>query len=277
MAQSVAFEILVATMFRSDFEFLEAMFPNKSYQDYHILVINQTDSARQLASEHPNVRVINTQERGLSRSRNMALKNAIGEVCLIGDDDVKYVPEVEEVVVSAFAKAKKSLSKSPAVITFQMTNHKGALYKKYPEIRTHTAASVILVSSVEIALNRTEVLATQLEFDVHFGLGATFQTAEEYIFLRAILEKGELCLFENKVILSHPAISSGHFSGKDAIIFARAALRYKFMGRLAYLSMVKYTWFYYRRGEIAFKDIPSKIAVAFAGIKKYKSINPLSE
>lgn len=274
MAQSVPFEILVATMFRSDFHFLEAMFPSGTYENYHLLIINQTDPERTLHSDHKHIRVINTEERGLSRSRNMALDHAIGAICLIADDDVRYVGDVEEIIVSAFAKAKKEPHNPPTIITFQMTDSEGALYKTYPNIKKHSVASLLGVSSVEIAFDRAKVLASQVRFDTNFGLGATFQTAEEYIFLREVFAKGYLCLFHDDIILSHPQLSSGQFSGKDTIIFARAALRYKYMGRLAYLSMVKYAWFYYRRGEIRFTEIPSKIAIAYAGIRKYKSLIP---
>lgn len=274
MAQSVPFEILVATMFRSDFRFLEAMFPNGVFQDHHILVINQTDPEHTLLSDHKHIRVINTEERGLSRSRNMAIDHAIGAICLIADDDVRYVSDVEEIIVSAFAKAKKGHHKSPTIITFQMTDSDGALYKTYPKIKEHSVASLQGVSSVEIAFDRAKVVASKVRFHTNFGLGATFQTAEEYIFLREVLAQGGTCLLQNEVILSHPQVSSGQFSGNDAIIYGRAALRYKYMGRLAYLSMVKYAWFYCRRGEIKFTEIPSKIAIAFAGIHKYKNLFP---
>lgn len=274
MAQSVPFEILVATMFRSDFSFLEAMFPNGVYQDHHILIINQTDPERTLHSNHKHIRVINTEERGLSRSRNMAIDHAIGAICLIADDDVRYVGDVEKIIVSAFAKAKKVLHKPPTIITFQMTDSDGALYKTYPNIKEHSVASLLGVSSVEIAFDRAKVVASKVRFNTNFGLGATFQTAEEYIFLREIFAKDGACLLQSEVILSHPQVSSGQLSGNDTIIYGRAALRYKYMGRLAYLSMVKYAWFYYRRGDIRFTEIPSKIAIAFAGINKYKNLFP---
>lgn len=272
MTPSVPFEILIATMFRSDFTFLEAMFPAASCWDYHILIINQTDAGHQLTSKHPKVRVINTEERGLSRSRNMALENAIGDICIIADDDIEYVKNVGKIVVSAFAKAEKA-----SIITFKKKNQDGLGNKTYPNIREHTLRTAKDVSSWEIAFRRDHIQKLEIRFDERFGLGADFPIGEESIFVTDVMEHGDLCLFEPNVILEHRALSSGSFPGRDDIVFARGALRYKFMGNLAYLSMIKYAWFYYRRGDIALKEIPSKIKIAFAGIKKYKELQNLNQ
>ncbi len=78
MTTTVPFEILVSTMYRDDLSFLEAMFPHGDYRDFNVLIINQTDGERQITSDLPNIRVINTEERGLPQSRNMAIKNAVG-------------------------------------------------------------------------------------------------------------------------------------------------------------------------------------------------------
>ena len=63
-------------MNRNNFDFLKAMFVNIPIENYHILIINQTTGNNKLESDFENVRVINTTELGLSKSRNMALKQA---------------------------------------------------------------------------------------------------------------------------------------------------------------------------------------------------------
>ena len=90
--KSETLEILISTMHKESLTFLEQMFPEGKYQAYTILIVNQTTNEKQLQSHFPNIRVINSLETGLPQSRNLALKNAIGDICLIADDDVKYKP-----------------------------------------------------------------------------------------------------------------------------------------------------------------------------------------
>lgn len=275
MTTTVPFEILVSTMYRDDLGFLEAMFPHGDYRDYSVLVINQTDDERQLKSDLPNIRVINTEERGLPQSRNMAIENAVGEICLVADDDVRYVKDVGEIVVSAFAKAySDSLSeeKKPTVITFQMVKESGALYQDYPDIRKHTKKSLYTVNGVVIAFDLERLRAQDIWYNNHFGLGATFGTANEYVFMKNVLKVGATAYFEPKVILSHPDISSGRLQGEDRVIYGRSALKYKEYGVFAYLWVLKYLRFLVAHKYIASSQFREKLKVGLSGIKKYKQL-----
>ncbi|RMB60466.1 glycosyltransferase family 2 protein [Dokdonia sinensis] len=277
-------------MYRDNLRFLEAMFPHVDYRDFNILVINQTDEVRQLQSNLPNIRVINTKERGLPQSRNMAIKNAKGDICLVADDDVRYVEDVEDIVVSAFAKASlrdsqpsgersakaklasPSETNHPTVITFQMVKESGVLYQDYPDIRKHTNKSISTVNGVVIAFNRKLLLEQHILYNNHFGLGATFGTANEYVFMRNVLKAGAVALFEPKVILSHPDVSSGRFQGEDRVIYGRAALKYKEYGVFAYLWILKYLRFLVAHKYIEPEQFREKLKVGFSGIKKYKQL-----
>lgn len=43
-----------------------------------------------------NIKWVDSLEKGLSKSRNMALKYASGDICLIADDDLEYVDLYEK-------------------------------------------------------------------------------------------------------------------------------------------------------------------------------------
>ena len=49
-----------------------------------------------------NVYWIDTLDRGLSKSRNLAIKNAIGDICLIADDDVVLEKDFHESILSSY-------------------------------------------------------------------------------------------------------------------------------------------------------------------------------
>ena len=72
-------EFLISTMNRSDFRFLDKIFLHFDLNEIHILIINQTTKDNILKSKKDNIRVFNVYEKGLSRSRNLAIKQAKGQ------------------------------------------------------------------------------------------------------------------------------------------------------------------------------------------------------
>lgn len=264
---SVPFEIIIATMFRTDLSFLETMFPNGDYSHYPILVINQTDTERQLHSNENNVRVINTEERGLPQSRNLGIRNAIGDVCLVADDDVLYVANLESIILNGYKTYPDA-----AVVTFQLVNTKGTLYRAYPAISKHTHKHINTVNGVVISFKKDILLEREVFYNNHFGLGATFGTANEYVFMKNVLNAKLPAYFVPEVILTHPDESSGQAISSDRVLYARGALTHKYYGVLSYLWVFKYVFFLVRHKYIKAKDAFAKAKTAYSGIKRYKQL-----
>jgi glycosyltransferase involved in cell wall biosynthesis len=260
-------EILLSTMQRTSLSFLSEMFPEDDFLNFNILIINQTTKDKLLKSNYDNIRIINSFEKGLSLSRNIAIKNAKKEICLFTDDDVKYVRSFEEIILSSFNKHKKA-----DVITFQMIDDKGKLFKNYPDIVEHDKKSVNTVNSVVIAFKRQRLIDKNVLFNCHFGLGSTFQTADEYIFLRNALKATCNILFEPQIILSHSFYSSGKAVGSDKVLYARSAVFYKYSGVLSYLRLCKHLFLIYKSKDIGFKEVFKKYYIGLKGINKYRQL-----
>ena len=62
-----------------------------------VLVINQADGEdiEEQVENGQRIRMFTTNERGLSRSRNMALKYAEGDICVLCDDDEIFEKTIE--------------------------------------------------------------------------------------------------------------------------------------------------------------------------------------
>ncbi|CEP47881.1 Glycosyl transferase family 2 [[Clostridium] sordellii] len=86
-------EVLVSTMNQKDYSLIKKMNIQTD-----ALFINQCDlnQYEELKKYEKNIRIISNTERGLSKSRNQALLNAKGDICLIADDDIKYVDGYEK-------------------------------------------------------------------------------------------------------------------------------------------------------------------------------------
>ncbi|MBT8273350.1 MAG: glycosyltransferase family 2 protein, partial [Bacteroidia bacterium] len=168
-------EILVSTMNRSSLSFLEAMFPGDNYLNYDLLIINQTTEDTLLKSDHENIRVINSFERGLSQSRNLAVENAAGSICLIADDDISYNSGFRDHVLRAFQQYPDA-----DIVTFQMVDENEKLFRIYPSIEKHTKKTISTANSVVIAFRPHVLRSKNVRFNINFGLGGTFQIANEY-------------------------------------------------------------------------------------------------
>lgn len=261
------FEILLSTMERTSLSFLGDMFYDEDFLKLNILVVNQTTKNKLLKSDYANVRIINSFEKGLSKSRNLAIENAIGNICLFADDDVKFRKNIKELILEAYKE-----NKNADVITFQMVDDKGDLYNNYPEIVKHDKKTIKTANSVTITFKRKVIRESGVRFNINFGLGATFQNADEYIFLRNGLRASLNILFKPIIILSHKSYSSGRDVGSDRVVFALSALFYKYSGVLAYPRLIKRLFCIYRRKHITFKEILPKFNIGLKGIKEYKKL-----
>ena len=93
------FEILCVTMRQNDFSKLDEM---NIHSD--VVFANQCDRTAYDEREFDGhtAKMISTQTRGVGINRNTALMYASAEICLFADDDVKYVDNVEQLVLGEF-------------------------------------------------------------------------------------------------------------------------------------------------------------------------------
>jgi glycosyltransferase involved in cell wall biosynthesis len=198
-------EILVSTMNRNSLDFLIPMFPFCHFSEFQILIVNQTQENNLLVSDFPTVRVINSFEKGLSRSRNLALKNAKGKIVLIADDDEVFKKGFDTTIIQAHNQYNNK-----AVISFCIEKPNGFLFKKYLSNAKMNLSLMELfnVLSIEISLNKSILDELGVLFDENFGLGSKFEMGEEAIFLSDIKFKMDQIAFVPSIIATHSEISS---------------------------------------------------------------------
>ncbi len=64
-------EILISTMNKKSLDFLEPMFPFLHFSNFSILIVNQTQKDSILTSDYPNIRVINSFEKGTFKKQKL--------------------------------------------------------------------------------------------------------------------------------------------------------------------------------------------------------------
>ncbi|OEJ98984.1 hypothetical protein A8C32_07320 [Flavivirga aquatica] len=268
-ANNLTLEILISTMNRVSLSFLEDMFLYNKIEDLNILIINQTEKGRELISEFKNIRVINSYDKGLSKSRNLAIKNATGSICLIADDDVEYVENFQEIIIDTFCRLK-----DVSIVEFKIDTFTGENYKNYSKKSRKLSKKRYIrgVSSIEIAFKREDIIKNNIAFNSFFGLGSFFPSGEEYLFLKEVLNKNLRIYFENRVIVRHSIERSTSNVRSDDFIKTQAALYFIDYKIFSYLFLLKLIFFLLRKRRIFFKDILYKYTVGVKGIDEYKEL-----
>ena len=177
-------EILLSCMHQRDFS---VVFQSHIQSD--VIVINQCDETKyddmvffNEKNESYKARMFSTTERGLSRSRNMAIKNATGDICLLCDDDEILVDDYANTIIQAF-EAHPNIDILAFIVN---APHKSSYPKKAKNVGY---VSAMKISSWQIAFRRTSIVANNIRFDEKMGSGTGNGGGEENKFLFDCLKK----------------------------------------------------------------------------------------
>lgn len=216
-------EILVSTMMQTDFSLLEKM----NIQTRAVVVNQCKKEKKQVIEFNRNcILWIDTKERGLSKSRNMALRHATADICVLADDDEVFVDGYADVIKRAFIKRR-----SASVLRFQVAGIEG-IFKKYPNNSCKLGyIGALRMSSVEIAFQRESVIAHEIWFDELLGAGSRFSMGEENAFIYRCLDEGLKIIYEPEMIARLHLGDSTWFRGFDKEYFVSKGAAFTAMNR----------------------------------------------
>lgn len=176
-------QILVATMNQTDYSKLDEI-----NVQTECIVINQCDHNKQTKINYKGNSVlwIDTVERGLSRSRNMALDYATGDICLLVDDDEILVNNYEKIILEGFESIKTA-----DLLTFNIRSV-GNVRQRYENtnIKRLHFYNIMRYGSARIAFRRECIEKNMIRMDVRFGAGSLISSGEDSIFLSKCLKSG---------------------------------------------------------------------------------------
>lgn len=150
----------------------------------NVVVVNQCDvdsieksSFINSKGEICEVMFICTTERGLSKSRNMAIKNCDSDICLICDDDEILSDDYEKLIIDAYNQYPNA-----GFLTFPFHRIDKPAYfsDKYSKIGFK---DIMKTASIQITFKRELVSKYSLFFDEKLGSGTGNGGGEENKFL----------------------------------------------------------------------------------------------
>lgn len=169
-------QILVSTMNQKDYSLLE-----KLNIQSDAIIINQDNHYDYDVFDYKGYRIewFCVNERGLSRSRNLALSKATGDICVLVDDDEQLRPGYPDIIKNAFSFYPKA-----DIIAFNIASigNKSNRYYNKRNKKLHRFNSM-RYGSARIAFRRQKIVKEQIGFATLFGAGSYFSSGEDSIFL----------------------------------------------------------------------------------------------
>ena len=187
---------------------------------------------------HVNIRMLNTNSRGLSKSRNLAIQHAGGDVCLLCDDDEQLVPSYEKIILKAYEALPDA-----DIICFRISNQPSRLKQETQRLTKWTA---MRIASWQITFRRDSIIKSGIRFDEDMGAGTGNGGGEEVKFLRDCIKAGLKAYYVPKSIGTVAQTESTWFQGFDRDFFYKRGITNRYMLGLpvsmlyaAYYTLVK--------------------------------------
>ncbi|WP_297904468.1 glycosyltransferase family A protein [uncultured Parabacteroides sp.] len=225
-------EVLISCMYQKDFSIIQ-----RSNVQTDALIINQCDIEKVEEFQFYNTqgkichaRMISTKERGLSKSRNMAIRYATGDICLFCDDDETLETDYETKISTSFERYPKE-----SILIFKIKHPK----KRYSS-QTYRIGyfKALRVCSCQIAFRRERI---PVSFCEKMGSGTGNGGGEENKFLIDCLKKGFKIRYIPLLIMSVSQTDSIWFHGYDATYWINRG----WVAKMIYGKLVAYLYIIY--------------------------------
>lgn len=261
----MTFQLLISTMHKSKQEVFKML--EKMNIHCNCVVVNQCDIEDEINEKvsTQTIKIIFTKERGLSRSRNMALRKATADIVAIADDDLYYYDNFDQIILSYYEKNKKA---DVVLFGIDSYNHKSPTIEqkcKFLKLGTYI--------SVQTSLKRKVILENEIAYNEVFGTGSgIFNSGEENVFLADCYKNKLQMYYCPNRILKHEKSESTWFKGFNdpKFVYDRGGIYYAISRTLSPL--------YYLRFLITKRKIIKPITILQAivllneGKKRYKII-----
>lgn len=175
-------EVLLSCMNQTDYSILD-----KTNISTDAVVVNQCDIDNVVEFDYKGSKVIwcNSTQRGISRSRNLALQYASHDICLLVDDDEILVEGYERIITNSFETVKQA-----DLIFFNLhpSNPKQKWYVN-TEQKELSFYNIMRYGAPRAAFRREKIVG-KIQFNESFGPGTKFYSGEDSLFFVDVLKKG---------------------------------------------------------------------------------------
>lgn len=169
--EDITVELLISTMHQTDHHLVKKM---NIFTD--AVVINQCGRTgyEEFQYNGHTVRWFDSEERGVGKSRNMALIVATADICVFADDDMVYDDDALQAVMSAFTRLGDA-----AMVIFNVRG----LGKEIDGTRRLHIWNASRYGTFRMAVWRSAIMRARISFSLLFGGGAKYSCGEDSLFI----------------------------------------------------------------------------------------------
>jgi len=235
----MTFELLISTMQKKNMKDIRDMLARMNVK-CDCIVINQCDEKNEFFENNgeQKIHAIFTNERGLSKSRNLALKKSKADIVAIADDDLYYYDNFDKKIISYYEKNNRA-----DIVLFGIDSYRIKCSNKEMKCKFLKLGSYI---SVQTSLNRTRVLQRGIFFNELFGTGSgVYNSGEENIFLADCYKQKLRIFYCPDKILKHEESESSWFTGyNEKFLSDRGAIYQAVYGSFSILYILRFIFIY---------------------------------
>lgn len=207
-----------------------------------LVVINQTNyTSEKIIQDKSKVRIYNYNERGVGKSRNKGLMNCNADICLIADDDMKYVENYEQIVIQAF----QELPDADIIIfdiVLQNINKEITRLRPIKKIKKVHSFNSMRYGACRMAIKSSSQKKKNVWFSLLLGGGAMYSSGEDSLFLRECFKKKMTVYTYPKVIAYVDESNSSWYTGvNDKYLKDRGAFLALAFPKICYLLAIYYS------------------------------------
>ncbi len=233
------------------------------------VVVDQCDREgnEEIALPGGCARIFYSKERGVGRSRNLALSKAQEDICIFGDEDIVYRKGYEDLIEAEFQKHPEAdgllfqVEVDPSRKTYQNDafGRVGLLNcGRYP--------------AYSMAFRRRKLTDSGVRFSVLFGGGARYSNGEDSLFIRDVIKAG-LKIYKTPVCIGEeiPRPSTWFTGYHEKFFFDRGVLYAFLYGSMAPLWAFR---FVFLKRKLMCQEIPWRTAfgIVLKGIKEGRRV-----
>ncbi|MCR5120147.1 MAG: glycosyltransferase family 2 protein [Lachnospiraceae bacterium] len=233
------------------------------------VLINQCDhdSEEVADSDKARVRIFNRNERGVGKSRNLALEKAEADLILFSDEDIRYEAGYAGKIIEAFEQHPEA-----DVLFFNV--------KVCEERRTYHTEEEKKVGYFNLgrypayaaAMRREKIISRGIRYSLLFGGGAKYSNGEDSLFFMDCVRAGlKLKALPTEIGYEEPRESTWFSGYHEKFFFDRGVLYHFLYRQLAWLWGAR---FIFSKRKVMCREIKAFEAykILLKGIKEGKSI-----
>ena len=235
-------DVLLSAMNLENYHYIDSLFVTGN-----CVIINQCDKEciQDIKEDGRHITYIETKERGLSKSRNMAIQMSTSDICILCDNDVEYHTEYEKIILKAYEDHPEY-----DIILFHVNSELDPM-PHYKSARPLNYITCLKGKSYEITFRRKRVEGVY--FDERIGAGTVFGQGEENAFLYACLRKGLKLYYIPTEIASLRYEESTWKTGFDKTFFISRGASFEAMSHcLSILLIIQYA---IRKYKLYYKEM----------------------